>query len=541
MLRGAQLPVPFDGSVVDAWRECDVAGIARNFHREGMNILEPRIDWRGDGPGLVESEFPVFPWTMAAFYRVVGEHPLVGRSLAFLFSLGALVAGVALARFLLPERAALVAAGVLALSPLSIRLGTAIQPDGLMWLCYVLAVLAFMRWISGGTRGWYWTAMGATALAILAKASAAHIGFLFLALVLDQRGWRGLRDPKLWGFAAATLVPGALWYLHARGYWHAYGNSLGISSEHHWAGRDLLTNPRFVLRIAALDTLLVWTPAGLLLAGVAALGRWKERYVRWPLYWVAAVAVFYLAAARTTGDSWAAHYHVMMVVPAALLVGAGAGILLDRPGSRVWRRLAVATLGLALLLGVAGARSMVGTESRFIVILAGLIAVAAIFLFHAGRDTPEGPSVLAAGLGVAALLLPLLLSQVRQVWANLTPRENVAFACSAEFARIVPPGTLIATPGDRCFDEDGRATAYEAPFYFFWMERKGFSVCEERQSVATLLDLAQRGARFYVATSGSLSQRPGFEAELRSRFPLVAQCRGELLFQLSVPEPTATP
>jgi hypothetical protein len=42
---------PVDGRVRESWRECDYAAVARNFYREGMNILYPRIDWRGDGPG----------------------------------------------------------------------------------------------------------------------------------------------------------------------------------------------------------------------------------------------------------------------------------------------------------------------------------------------------------------------------------------------------------------------------------------------------------------------------------------------------------
>jgi hypothetical protein len=48
---------PVDGRVRESWRECDYAAVARNFYREGMNILYPRIDWRGDGPGYAEMEF----------------------------------------------------------------------------------------------------------------------------------------------------------------------------------------------------------------------------------------------------------------------------------------------------------------------------------------------------------------------------------------------------------------------------------------------------------------------------------------------------
>src|SRR5262249_51272030 len=29
-----------------SWRECDEASIARNYYREDMNVLHPRVDWR---------------------------------------------------------------------------------------------------------------------------------------------------------------------------------------------------------------------------------------------------------------------------------------------------------------------------------------------------------------------------------------------------------------------------------------------------------------------------------------------------------------
>jgi len=70
---------PVDGRVRESWRECDYAAVARNFYREGMNILYPRIDWRGDGPGYAEMEFPVIPWTMAALYKIFGYQEVLGR------------------------------------------------------------------------------------------------------------------------------------------------------------------------------------------------------------------------------------------------------------------------------------------------------------------------------------------------------------------------------------------------------------------------------------------------------------------------------
>ena len=43
-----------------------------NYYREDMNLLKPKIDWRGDGPGYTEMEFPIYPWLIAGFYKIFG-------------------------------------------------------------------------------------------------------------------------------------------------------------------------------------------------------------------------------------------------------------------------------------------------------------------------------------------------------------------------------------------------------------------------------------------------------------------------------------
>ena len=90
---------PVDGSVRQSWRETDTGAIARNFYREDMNILLPRIDWRGDGPGYVESEFPIFPWTAACLYHVFGYHEEFLRVLSYLLSLASCLIFLRLAQW----------------------------------------------------------------------------------------------------------------------------------------------------------------------------------------------------------------------------------------------------------------------------------------------------------------------------------------------------------------------------------------------------------------------------------------------------------
>src|SRR5262245_15072674 len=53
---------PFDDRLENPWRQSDYFQVARNFEREGMNILYPRIDWRWATPGYTEMELPLLPW-----------------------------------------------------------------------------------------------------------------------------------------------------------------------------------------------------------------------------------------------------------------------------------------------------------------------------------------------------------------------------------------------------------------------------------------------------------------------------------------------
>ena len=52
----------------NAWKQADQAAMARNFYENGLNILYPRIDWRGASNGNFESEFPAYTFMVAVLY-----------------------------------------------------------------------------------------------------------------------------------------------------------------------------------------------------------------------------------------------------------------------------------------------------------------------------------------------------------------------------------------------------------------------------------------------------------------------------------------
>ena len=483
---------PADGRVRESWRECDYAAIARNFVREGMDILSPRIDWRGDGPGFAEMEFPAVPWAMAVLDKAFGYRETYGRWLMFAASLLTLLVFFALARSILPAAGALASSAVFVLSPLVIRVSNSLQPEALMLLLEVFAVFAFLRWLEKDTWGWYSLALAATAAAILVKLPAVHLGIFFLLLLVGRKGLAALRRLRVWLFGALSLLPGVLWYLHAHRFWVQYGNSLGVSNESHWIGPDLFANPGVLLKLlvnlAKLEIGLVWTPLGLAAAAYALVFLRKQAVVRIGAAWTAAVAVYYFVAIRTLGDTWAAYYHVASAPAAALLIGAGAAGFLA-----FCRRRRQSSGGI--------------------------------------RDsTAFGalPRMAAASLGLIAILGFEGVMVLRDIHPT---RFQGLYECAQRFKPLVPEGSLILASGDVSRDETGKPVAYNASYMFFWLDRKGFNIPSDGYSLEAVEAFVRRGAGYFVLEKETVKNAPRFLEDLKSKAVLLSECPEAYLFR----------
>lgn len=486
LLRLAWVARPLDHRLISPWRQADYAQIARNFDREGMNPLFPRVDWRGDTPGFVEAELPVVPWLGALLYRLFGEHVQLARAVSAAFSTGALLAFALLARRLLPPDGALLAVAAFALNPLLVHLGASLQPDGLMLMLAILAVLALERWERSGRAGDLLAAAAGVGGAVLTKASAAVLGLVLAAAVLRRRGVSALAAPAVWAAALLAVGPPLAWYAWTHRFWERWGLSLGISNESHLIGLDVLWPPEFLLGNLKWELLGVWTPPGALLA-LAAL-RAERSWVRLGLVWYGAACSFYLLAARTSGDDWAFYYHAASVAPACLLAGAGGAALLQErlvpPGGPFhrWQRPAAALLAAGTVIAAAGATWMLVHHRD-----------------HARDD--------------------LLAMRT----------------CALELGELVPADGLIVTNGGDGHDRRGHSVAHNESMLFAWMDRRGFNYANEDAGVETLERIAARGGRWWIARETELD-RNGLRAEAAARYPLLAECRqGYALYDLRPP------
>lgn len=522
---GIDLWRPIDGTSRELWRECDIGAIARNFAREGMHLLSPRIDWRGDGPGYVEMEFPLYPYTIAIAYRLFGIHDRIGRVITYVLSLATLLLFVGLASYVLPPPGAVVASLFFALDPIAVRLANAIQPEPLMMFAYVAAAYAYIRWLDDDHWSWYLVALVMTSLAILAKAPAAHLGFVFVFFTLWRQGARAFRRVRLWMFALAALVPPTLWYARARGFWLTYGNSLGASNHHHFVGLATFTQPHYIAGIADLEVAYAWVGAGVLAVVLAlALGP-RPRWFGYGLLWYAAVFAYYLVIAGTSADPWGTYYHIVSVAPVSLLVGGAAAVAAERlrGAPRLdWRGGVVIAAVMLAAIGVVQAAHP-GAALLAIVCAAGVAAVVLAWR----RDVASAGT---ATLVVLTVFAPILAA--RQDLRDAHPHRYTAWYESAQqFAPLMPSGATIVVSGAYCISPT--ESSYEHPWYLYWTDHKGFAPCIQDHTMPVVRSLIARGATYFIVERTALAARPGFEDEMRRVFPVLAETPVAILFRLN--------
>jgi hypothetical protein len=190
--------------------------------------------------------------------------------------------------------------------------------------------------------------------------------------------------------------------------------------------------------------------------------------------------VFYLLAAGSTSQKWAYYYHVFSVPGAALLVGSAVAAAIAR-----WQQARTAVHGAILALAVFGLVASVGFEA------------------HADLDGFRD----------------------RQ-------KPNPEYVCAPKLQPSIPNGALILASGGPCSDDHGRRFAYNASYMFYWLDHKGWNVCEQEQSLDAVQSFARRGARVFVAEQASLDKMPGFQAALDGAYAHPVLCDGLRMYSL---------
>src|SRR5438270_7803992 len=219
-----------------SWRQSDVAAIARNFKENGFHFAYPQIDWAGDTPGYVGTEFPILPFVAAICYKFVGVHEWIGRLQAVIFFAASLPFFFLLVREIFGDRAAIWATFFYSFAPLNVFAGRSFMPDVPSLSLALIGLYFFLRWIDNEKPTLYLAAAITTSLAPLIKLPGVVIAAPILFLAWQKWRWNFLRQASLWLFAAIVILPSFIWYWHAhqiaeRFYPHHFFGTGGIQIE----------------------------------------------------------------------------------------------------------------------------------------------------------------------------------------------------------------------------------------------------------------------------------------------------------------------
>jgi 4-amino-4-deoxy-L-arabinose transferase-like glycosyltransferase len=300
-----------------SWRQSDVAAIARNYFQGGFHFAHPQIDWAGDQPGYVGTEFPVLPFLAAICYKIFGVHEWVGRIQAVILFAVSLPFFFLLVRKISGEIAAVWALFFYSFAPLGIMAGRCFMPDMPSLALSIIGLYFFQRWVAESERARstsFLVAAIGISLSILIKLPSAIIGAPLACIALQRFRLSVFRRLDLWFFAAIALLPSALWY------GHAYQVALQFYPHHFFGAGGVKIMPvAWYLKIATQIATSTLTPVLLLLGGAGVLITRSTSSARPFRWWVTAMILFIVIVGYGNRHQW---YQLPLIPIAAAFAGA---------------------------------------------------------------------------------------------------------------------------------------------------------------------------------------------------------------------------
>lgn len=442
-------------------RLTETASIARNFYEGSMNILYPQINWGGSGPGYIEEAFQLYAFLVALLYKLFGTHEALGRGLSLALYAGSIFVVFLLGRRLFDEIAAAGAAFFMAVAPLGRFAATSYQPDGLALFGTVLTIYLFLRWSDDGGEVAFWGSAAALAVAALTKPVSLSLGLPIAYLCYQKYGWRFIRVPRLWLYAAAVFAPVILWYAHAHNLWLQYGNTNGTWGQGFtmFGTLEIWLSPGFYRTMAKRVMNFMATPPGVVFLLLGVLLRPNLRTFLVYVWGVGfAISVLISANPQLIHD----YYQLPAVPVVALLMGRAVSYLWDKP-----------------LLKDTFVPSKIGSK---VLVLA-----------------------------LAALVIPTSNRTTRNNLRYQTPDFQRELTFSQRLNELTPPGSLViigtqfsrgpGPAGPRCCrhrEPDGRYLGHR-PVELYLSHRKGWALHLEDWSLETIEYLRAKGAEYFAS------------------------------------------
>ncbi|MEE3233807.1 MAG: glycosyltransferase family 39 protein [Candidatus Latescibacterota bacterium] len=451
-----------------AWRQADTAAVARNFFEEDFDISSPRVDWRGNGSGVVEMNFPLYPYLVSLGYETLGGvHEWLGRLLSAFFSVLTSIVLFFLVRNIgFSSSVGLWAMFFFLVTPLSVFFGRAFLPESLMLLLSVSSILTFKRWTESEQIIYYLCAVLLAPLCYLVKIPTLYLGFPLVAIALSQWGWKFIYHRLLWVYLFVSLLPSAIWYLHASDLFADTGLTFGIWNRYGYDKWDqsVLYDLYFYRQMSWRFLHNIFTPFGMLLLilGVFKTGLARSKWVLWG--WFLGLLLYMFLVPE--GNRKLHYYQIPFVPLGCIWAGVGTVTALDS-----WDRV---------------------RKSKYLKSIATMVLAFSVLTYsvHAVQPYYNQPN-------------------------NVHEYYESCYDFGQWADKNLPKDALLVV-GD--LDENsGTPFRSQSPTMLYYCHRKGWQITPDEFSEAKLDSLASLGADFFVVAGGFVLQKPEFWKELLGR------------------------
>ncbi len=215
-------------SLIHHWRQSDCLSIAKNYYEEGMHFLQPKIHWQGAIDGRATSEMPLINYTVAALWKVFGEHEGVYRLFNYLiFILSVFVFFNTLIKGGISFIISFFFTSLILNSPLLVYYGFNFLADVPALSFAIMAFCLLYKFYISKNLNFFYAALLLATIAVLLKASAVFpllfILFLFSTSFFNvykffdiEKLFQKKTLPSVCIFVSITII--VLWYRFAREY-----------------------------------------------------------------------------------------------------------------------------------------------------------------------------------------------------------------------------------------------------------------------------------------------------------------------------------
>ena len=306
---------------VTMWRQTETAAIARNFYYNGMNIFYPQVLWGGTTEGYVgETEFQLYTFVVALLYKIFGVHEYLGRLVSIFAFCGGAFFLYKLARKYIGAQGAIVALLFYTFNPQIFFYSRSFQPESTMLFFSITMVYFFSQWIDTERRKDFILMTLCGICAFLVKIPAVCLGLPLLYLCIIKYKWKWFLEWKLWLFAFLTLLPTALWYIHAMKLNSLSGVSFNSFHLGSTFGSEYIASLEWyktVFYVYIFGRNLIYVGAVLTIVGFFSAIRKKDLYLFH--FWILCLIIFFFISPETTGHH--SYWSMPLTVPSSIFVG----------------------------------------------------------------------------------------------------------------------------------------------------------------------------------------------------------------------------